>query len=129
MVIIKWLTLHQVVRIRIRSYLMAFDLENLDIDDAVDELTANHIEGENQEPVGTPIAEYVQTPILRECGTCIFVHEGNLCDHKQVVKDPEMKKKEEDGQTFAIISLKDGCCKFWNPGKDKNIEAAEEENV
>jgi hypothetical protein len=68
---------------------------------------------------GTKVAEYIETPVEKRCGTCEYLVGKNLCRQKVVLKDKEIKTDTKTG--LKIIDPKDGCCRFWEePDKDED---------
>lgn len=60
---------------------------------------------------GTRVAEYIETPITKQCGTCEYLVDENLCKNKVVRKDDQIKTDAETG--LKIIDPVLGCCRFW----------------
>lgn len=62
---------------------------------------------------GTPLAEYIETPIEKRCGTCEYLVGKNLCKQKVVLKDSKIKTDPKS--KLKIVNPKTGCCRFWEP--------------
>jgi 2,3-bisphosphoglycerate-dependent phosphoglycerate mutase len=73
--------------------------------------------------VGTKASGYSEDGPFH-CEDCIHLTEPGqpLCIHPEILKDPELQDKlTQSGSQPAIeINLEQGCCRFVNPGKDKD---------
>lgn len=61
----------------------------------------------------TKVSGYIETPVMKMCGTCEYLPSADRCNNKVVLSDPEMKKAE-DGM-LAIVDSVLGCCNQWEP--------------
>ena len=72
----------------------------------------------NPEPTGTKTTKY--SPASEgpfRCDRCVHFLEmqgHSLCQHKDVVKDPEVKKVKLEGRDFAKVD-RGGCCEYFRP--------------
>jgi len=61
----------------------------------------------------TKVSGYVDTPIVKKCGTCEFLKDRRICVNKVVKGDEQVP--EAAGQ--KIVNPENGCCNEWNPGE------------
>jgi hypothetical protein len=70
----------------------------------------------NPEPSGTKATKYspaTEGPF--RCDRCVHfmsTQGHNLCQHKDVVKDPQIKKVKLNGETLAVVD-RGGCCEYF----------------
>lgn len=76
--------------------------------------------GSGERTEGTAVSGYVETSILKACGTCEYITYTNgksLCHQKKVLKDDELNTDEESG--LKLVHPTKGCCDFWEPEEEK----------
>lgn len=62
----------------------------------------------------TKLSGYVDTPILKKCGTCKHISgDRKHCNEPLVMKDPQMKADPKTG--LKLVDPMNGCCNQWNP--------------
>ena len=69
---------------------------------------ADKVKGE-----GTRVSEYVESKFPRECHSCEYFQDPNLCGHKVVMADKQIKTDKKTG--LKIVDPEYGCCRFWCP--------------
>jgi hypothetical protein len=62
---------------------------------------------------GTKVSGYVESPVPKKCGTCVYLHNGSLCVQKTVLKDTEVPFARRS--KFKKVDAETGCCDFWQP--------------
>ena len=70
---------------------------------------------ETKKPVGTgtKVSGYVESPVAKKCGTCEYLVNGNLCNNKVVLRDPQVPFARRS--KLKRVDAEDGCCSFWEP--------------
>ena len=66
--------------------------------------------------VATKVSGYVDTPVPKKCGTCVFLHNKSLCTNKTVMQDPEVPSARRS--KFKKVDAEDGCCNEWQTSKE-----------
>jgi len=61
---------------------------------------------------GTRASEYIESKYPRECGACEYFQKPNLCGHKVVMTDKQIKTDKKTG--LKIVDAEYGCCRFWH---------------
>jgi hypothetical protein len=61
---------------------------------------------------GTKVSEYIESKFARECEHCEYFQKPNLCGHKVVMTDQEVKTDKKTG--LKIVDPEYGCCRFWH---------------
>ena len=72
----------------------------------------------NPAPTGTKATKYAPaTDGPFRCDRCVHflsMQGHTLCQHKDVVKDPQMKKVKAEGEEYAKVD-RGGCCEYFRP--------------
>jgi hypothetical protein len=62
----------------------------------------------------TKLSGYVDTPILKKCGTCKHLSgDRKHCNEPTVMKDPQVKADPKTG--LKLVNAMNGCCNEWMP--------------
>lgn len=71
--------------------------------------------GGKQEPhgEGTRVAEYIETPVPRQCNKCEYFVGKKFCRQDVMMKDKEVPTDKSTG--LKIINPINGCCRYWEP--------------
>ena len=67
--------------------------------------------GQSSHGEGTRVSEYIESKYPRECEHCEFFQNPNLCGHKVVMTDKQIKTDKKTG--LKIVDPEYGCCRFW----------------
>lgn len=71
---------------------------------------------------GTPLSGYIESPVPRTCGLCEYKVGTQLCNNRQVLRDPRVPKDIHSG--LKIIDPVYGCCDEWVASKQADKRAA-----